>query len=239
MTSANSAVRAHITAQRLVGRVCGQMVGQRQCHQCPFVEFSAVNVTRSAVTSTRCRSGTSSHRVGRRRARWPAPRRRRGADRQSVAPGGREKSGSVGRQDVQSSIRVVGAHLGDRLSQRIQSTAEDECGEKCAVAGGFGGGTGGQHAAVDDAVVRQQPLPVGEGCGRAGLDRHAGRRRPHRRDHAVAAQRRCDGGERGVPPQRRGAAPPPRRRAVEKADAPAVGVHQAVFLPPRRIGLHP
>ena len=45
--------------------------------------------------------------------------------------------------------------------------------------------------------------------------------------------------ERRVTPQRGGALPSPHLIAVEEADAPSVGVHQAVLLPSRRIRLHP
>ena len=96
-----------------------------------------------------------------------------------------------------------------------------------------------QHRAVDQPVVRQQPLPVGEraptptvrsACRRwpsappPPRSRCAARAPPRRTTRHPTAGRRCANVVRTSP--------------VEEPDAPAVGVHQAVLLPARRIRLH-
>ncbi len=130
--------------------------------------------------------------------------------------------------------------LDDGVAQRVEATLEDQRGQQRAVdwstpPADDSGSTARSTSPLCDSSHR----PSVNGADADGFDRHADAGRAHRGHHAAAAQRGRHRGERRVTPQRRGAAPAPRHAVVvEEADAPAVGVHQAVLLPARRIRLH-
>ena len=199
---------AHIAAQRLRGRVGGQVVGQREGHDDPFsgIKFDA----RVRRPSTRWRSGIScqpgSSSYGSLASTTPSSRR--STDRVSPHVVARS-SRSVGRQDVQPCVGVGGGDLDDGVAERVETALEDQRGQQCAVDWSTPPPTtAGSTARSTRPLCDSSHRPSVNGADADGFDRHADTGRPHRRDNATAAQRGRHRGERRVTPQRRGAAPP-------------------------------
>ena len=114
----------------------------------------------------------------RRRARWPAPRRRRGAGSTRCRP--RWWPAVENRWRPRYSSRASGSAA--PTSRRCRPARPGPRSKMVAASialstGGFGSRVSRQHGAVDDTVVRQQPPAVGERRGRAG-SRSACRRSP-------------------------------------------------------------
>ena len=152
------------------------------------------------------------------RIRWPSA-----SSRFSRAPGSRA------------------AERGDELADPLGTELEQVRREQGGVAHRLGRRMRAEHGAVDDAVVRQQP-PARTGTARRRSRPAASRPRPSapRRARSVeeitGATDANDASLHSGRFERQRAGSGPGRRI--EPDAPAVGVHPAVALPARGVGLH-
>ena len=130
--------------------------------------------------------------------------------------------------------------LGDGVAQRVETAVEDQRGQQRAVVGRFGRrATRGSTARSTRPLCDSSHVPSVNGAdadASMGIptvaERTAATTQPLRSAGATDANDASP--HSGAALRQRGAS----SSVVEEADAPAVGVHQAVLLPARRIRLH-